>query len=136
MAIIIRKSNPVEKVLIAKWLVNSRTSKRQKYDRKTGEKKGSRELQEAQAKMQQALVADANAQKMIAEARGDSAKAVIAAAGRAQAEVIEAQGLAQAMKLKQQQLTPLYVDFVRAQNWDGKLPGTVLGGNTSVLLGK
>lgn len=93
-------------------------------------------VQEAQAKMQQALVADANAQKMIAEARGDSAQAVIAAAGRAQAEIIEAKGLAEAMKLKQQQLTPLYVDYIRAQTWDGKLPGTVLGSNTSVLLGK
>ena len=93
-------------------------------------------VQEAQAKMQQALVADANAQKMIAEARGDSAQAVIAAAGRAQAEIIEAKGLAEAMKLKQQQLTPLYVDYIRAQTWDGKLPATVLGSNTSVLLGK
>lgn len=93
-------------------------------------------VQDAQAKMQQALVADANAQKMIAEARGDSAQAVITAAGKAQAEIIEAKGLAEAMKLKQQQLTPLYVDYIRAQTWDGKLPGTVLGSNTSVLLGK
>lgn len=93
-------------------------------------------VQDAQAKMQEALVADANAQKMIAIAKGDSAKAVITASGRAQAEIIEARGMAEAMKLKQQQLTPLYVDYIRAQTWDGKLPGTVLGSNTSVLLGK
>jgi|JI10StandDraft_1071094.scaffolds.fasta_scaffold19337_2 hypothetical protein len=90
-------------------------------------------VQEAQAKMQQALVADANAQKMIAEARGDSAQAVISAAGKARAEVIEAEGLAQAMKLKQQQLTPLYVDYLRVQAWDGKYPSTMLGGNSSAL---
>jgi regulator of protease activity HflC (stomatin/prohibitin superfamily) len=83
--------------------------------------------------MQQALVADANAQKMIAEARGDSAQAVISAAGKARAEVIEAEGLAQAMKLKQQQLTPLYVDYLRVQAWDGKYPSTMLGGNSSAL---
>ena len=90
-------------------------------------------VQEAQAKMQQALVADANAQKMIAEARGDSAQAVISAAGKARAEVIEAEGLAQAMKLKQQQLTSLYVDYLRVQQWNGEYPSTMLGGNSSAF---
>lgn len=51
LARIIRSSNPVEKSLIAKWLVNPRTSKRQKYDRKTGEKKGSRDLMEITKKL-------------------------------------------------------------------------------------
>lgn len=45
VASIIRSANPVEKSLIAKWLVNPRLSKRQGKDRKTGEKKGSRDLQ-------------------------------------------------------------------------------------------
>lgn len=90
-------------------------------------------IQEAQAKMQEALVADANAQKQIAVARGDSAKAVITAAGRAKAEIIEAQGTAEAMKLKQQQLSALYVEYLKAQGWDGKLPTTVLGNSTPMI---
>lgn len=47
MAKIIRSANPVEKTIIAKWLVNPRVSKRQGKDRKTGEKKGTRNLQDA-----------------------------------------------------------------------------------------
>lgn len=45
VAKIIQSANPVERSLIAKWLVNPRLSKRQGRDRKTGEKKGSRKLQ-------------------------------------------------------------------------------------------
>lgn len=37
------------------------------------------------------------------------------------------------MKLKQLQLSQQYIDYIRAQAWDGKYPTTMLGGNTSVL---
>lgn len=47
VAKIIRSANPVEKAIIAKWLVNPRTSKRQGRDHKTGQKKGTRNLQTA-----------------------------------------------------------------------------------------
>lgn len=90
-------------------------------------------VQEAQAAIQQALVADALAKKKIAVARGDSASNVINAAGEAQAAIIAAEGEAKAMKAKQAQLTPLYIDYIRATNWDGKYPSTMLG-NSSVLM--
>lgn len=90
-------------------------------------------IQEAQAKMQEALVADANAKKLIAQAKGDSAKAVITASGKAQADIIEAKGVAEAMRLKKQELSPIYVDFIKAQTWDGKLPTTILGNNTPMI---
>lgn len=90
-------------------------------------------IQEAQAKMQEALVADANAKKMIAEAKGDSAKAVITAMGEARAAIEEAKGVSEAMRLKQQQLSPLYVEYLKAQGWDGKLPTTVLGNSTPMI---
>lgn len=80
-------------------------------------------VQEAQAAIQQKLVAEAQAQTQIAKAKGDSAQAVIAAAGKAEA-----------VKKEQQFLTPLYIDYLRAQRWDGKYPSTMLGGNTSALL--
>lgn len=90
-------------------------------------------IQDAQAAMQQALVATALAQEKIAIARGDSAEAVITASGKARANVIEADGEAQAMKLKQKELSPLYVDYTRALNWNGILPTTMLGNSQALF---
>lgn len=91
-------------------------------------------IQETQAKIQEALVAEANAQKMIQIAKGDSAKAVIEASGRANAMLIEAQAEADAIKLKQQQLTPLMIEYEKAQRWNGILPTTMLGSNASTFI--
>ena len=80
-------------------------------------------VQEAQAAIQQKIVAEAQAQTQIAKAKGDSAQAVISASGRAEA-----------VRKEQQYLTPMYIEYIRAQRWDGKYPTTMLGGNTSTLL--
>lgn len=80
-------------------------------------------VQDAQAAIQQKIVAEAEAQTKIATAKGDSAQAVIAASGRAEA-----------VKKEQQFLTPLYIDYLRVQKWNGAYPQTMLGGNTGVLL--
>lgn len=71
----------------------------------------------------QTLVAEAEAKRKIAVARGDSAKAVIEASGRAEA-----------IRREQLNLTPMYLDYIRASNWDGKLPTTVLGTGTNVMI--
>ncbi len=91
-------------------------------------------IQETQAKIQEALVAEANAQKMIQIAKGDSAKAVIEASGRANALLIEARAEADAIKLKQQQLTDLMVQFEIAQRWNGVLPTTMLGSDAGTFI--
>lgn len=65
------------------------------------------------------------AEQKIAEARGDSAKAVIEASGRAEA-----------IRKEQNAITTEYIDYIKWSNWDGKLPSTMLGNNTSVLLNK
>jgi regulator of protease activity HflC (stomatin/prohibitin superfamily) len=80
-------------------------------------------VQEAQAAIQQKIVAEAQAQTQIAKAKGDSAQAVISASGRAEA-----------VRKEQQYLTPMYIDYIRVQRWDGKYPTTMLGGNSSTLL--
>ena len=80
-------------------------------------------VQEAQAAVQQKIVAEANAQTQIARAKGDSAQAVIAAAGRAEA-----------VRKEQQFLTPLYIEYLKVQKWKGEVPTTMLGGNSSTLL--
>lgn len=79
-------------------------------------------VQEAQAAMQRKLVAEAEAQEKIAIARGDSAKVII-----------DAQASALAMKLKQKEISSLYVEFLKAQKWDGKLPTTVAGNSGTFL---
>ena len=75
-------------------------------------------VQEAQAAQQRTLVAQAEALEKIAIAKGDSAKVII-----------DAQALALAMKLKQREITPLYIEYLKAQAWDGKLPTTIAGGS-------
>lgn len=80
-------------------------------------------VQEAQAAIQQRIVAEAQAQTQIAKARGDSAQAVIAAAGRAEA-----------VRKEQQFLTPLYIDYLKVQKWKGEVPSTVLGSGANTLL--
>jgi regulator of protease activity HflC (stomatin/prohibitin superfamily) len=78
--------------------------------------KTTRAKQDIVVAQSQTLVAEADAQRKIAVARGDSAQAVIAAAGRAEA-----------IRREQLNLTPMYLDYIRASNWNGVLPTTVLG---------
>lgn len=71
----------------------------------------------------QAKAADADKQRKIAVARGDSASVVIAALAKAKT-----------MKLQQQELTPLYVEYIKATKWDGALPSTSLGSSSGTLI--
>ncbi len=67
--------------------------------------------QDAQALQMQVAQAIAQANKDIAKAKGDSASNVINAAGQAKA-----------IKLLQLQLTPEYIEYIKWNSWDGKLP--------------
>lgn len=80
-----------------------------------------------------------------AEAARDSAKAIadgeaykIKAEAEAQAESIRMKGLAEAdaIRAKAEALrnNPLIVELTKAQNWDGKLPQTVLGEGQNLLM--
>jgi regulator of protease activity HflC (stomatin/prohibitin superfamily) len=79
-------------------------------------------IQQAQASEQQALAAIADGKRKVAVARADSAETII-----------NAKAAALAMKLKQQELTPLYVEYLKANSWDGKLPTTIAGGTGTFL---
>lgn len=82
-----------------------------------------RAIQEVQVAENQRQVAVADAERKIAEARGDSAKAVIEAAGRAEA-----------IKKEQLSLTPLYIEYIKIQKWTGEVPTTVAGANSGFLI--
>lgn len=82
-----------------------------------------RAIQEVQVAENRRQVAIAEAERKIAEARGDSAQAVIQAAGRAEA-----------IKKEQLSLTPLYIDYIKVQKWSGAVPTTVAGGNSGFMI--
>lgn len=83
-----------------------------------------RAVQDAQAAIQKALVADAQAQEKIAIAKGDSAFNVITASGKAEA-----------IKKEQLYLTGDYINYIRALRWDGKYPTTMAGSGSDLLIG-
>lgn len=80
-------------------------------------------VQDAITSVSQAKAATADAQRKIALAKGDSATVVIKAASEAMA-----------LKLKQRELSPLYVEYLKATRWNGVLPTTSLGGNNGTFL--
>ena len=82
-----------------------------------------RAIQEVQVAENRRQVAVADAERKIAEARGDSAQAVIQASGRAEA-----------IKKEQLSLTPLYIDYIKVQKWSGQVPTTVAGSNTNFMM--
>lgn len=82
-----------------------------------------RAIQEVQVAENRRQVAIAEAERKIAEARGDSAQAVIQAAGRAEA-----------IRKEQLSLTPLYIDYIKVQKWSGQVPTTVAGNSSGFLM--
>jgi regulator of protease activity HflC (stomatin/prohibitin superfamily) len=81
-----------------------------------------RAIQEVQVAENRRQVAIAEAERKIAEARGDSAQAVIEAAGRAEA-----------IKREQLSLTPLYIDYIKIKKWTGQVPTTVAGNSPLMI---
>ncbi len=82
-----------------------------------------RAIQEVQVAENRRQVAVADAERKIAEARGDSAQAVIQAAGRAEA-----------IRKEQTFLTPLYIDYIKVQKWSGQVPTTVAGSGSGFIM--
>ena len=79
-------------------------------------------IQQAEASEQQAIAAIAEGKRKVAVARADSAETII-----------NANAAALAIKIKQDRLTPLYIEYLKANSWDGKLPTTVAG-NSGMFL--
>lgn len=79
-------------------------------------------IQQAEASEQQALTAIAEGKRKVAVARADSAELII-----------NASAAAMSIKIKQNQLTPMYIEYLKAQAWDGKLP-TTIAGNAGMFL--
>ena len=79
-------------------------------------------IQQAEASEQQAIAAISEGRRKVAVARADSAETVI-----------NANAAAKAIKIKQTELSPLYIEYLKANAWDGKLPTTVAGSSGMFL---
>ena len=79
-------------------------------------------IQQAEASEQQALTAIAEGKRKVAVARADSAETII-----------NAKAAALSIELKQQKITPMYIEYLKANAWDGKLPTTMAGSSGTFL---
>ena len=79
-------------------------------------------IQQAEASRQQAIAAKADGERKVAVARADSAETII-----------NAKAAALAIELKQQKLTPMYIEYLKANAWNGVLPTTVTSGSGTFL---
>lgn len=79
-------------------------------------------IQQAEAAEQQALTAIAEGKRKVAVAKADSAE-----------KVINASADALAIKIRQREISPMYIEYIKAQAWDGVLPTTVAG-NSGMFL--
>ena len=79
----------------------------------------------------------AEAKRDAEKARADGSAYAITTEARAEAEAIKLKGLAEAesMQKKSESLktSKLLVEYVKAQQWDGKLPSTVMGNGQDIL---
>lgn len=80
-------------------------------------------IQEVQVAENQRLVAIAEGDRKIAQARADSAAQVIAAAGEAEA-----------IRRKQVSLNNTYIEYLKIQKWDGQLPQVQSGNGGGIIL--
>jgi len=109
---------------VAKWFTISqlRTNIEPPEALKKSIEEKTQAIQNVQVAENQRLVAIAEGDKKIAQARADSAAAVIAAAGEAEA-----------IRRKQISLNAQYIEYMKINKWDGKLP-QVQSGNAGILL--
>lgn len=80
-------------------------------------------VQDAITSAAQAQAARADKERIIALAQADSAKVVIKALAEAKS-----------VQLKEQKLTPLYIEYMKVSKWDGKLPTTTLGDSKGTMI--
>lgn len=87
-------------------------------------------IDEKNASIQARLKAENQAKQADAEAKVK----IATAQGEAQALLVRAKAEAEANRLRQTSLTSLLVQQQWIQKWDGKLPTTQAGGNSSFMI--
>jgi regulator of protease activity HflC (stomatin/prohibitin superfamily) len=91
-------------------------------------------IQDVQVAENQKKVAEAEAATAVARAVGEANAKIAQARGDSTVLVVNAAAKAEAIRKEQLNLTPLYVDYLRSQKWNGAYPTTMLGSGTGALL--
>jgi regulator of protease activity HflC (stomatin/prohibitin superfamily) len=112
-------------VRLAKWFIVSqlRTNIMPPESLKLSIENKTKSIQDAQAEDEKAKTAESVARRKVAVAKGDSAEMVI-----------NANAKAEKIRIEQRQLTPLYIDYLKAKKWNGKLPTTTVGGDARAFI--
>jgi regulator of protease activity HflC (stomatin/prohibitin superfamily) len=119
-------------VLPAKYIQSIETKQTEKNLAAAEKHRLDRQQLEAQRE-----VNTANAKRDAAKATADGKAYAIKTEAVAEAEAIKLKGLAEAESIKKKaealQQSRVLVDYVRAQQWNGQMPTTVMGGDQNVL---
>lgn len=83
--------------------------------------------QKAQQRENEIAEAEAEAKKKIAAAKGNRDSHIAIAEGTAKATLLEAEAQAKSNKLLANSITPLYVEYIRAKQWNGITPKITAG---------
>ncbi len=92
--------------------------------------------QRAQQRENEVAEATAEANKAVAKSKGEAESARIRAEQEALSKVITAEAEAKANRVLAESLSQNLIEYERVKKWNGQLPTTALGSNTSVLLSK
>lgn len=90
-------------------------------------------IQDVQVAENRKRVAQAEAETEVAKAVGRANAKIADARGDSAQIVINANATAEAIRLQQSKITPLYIDYIRASNWNGILPTTMLGSGQTLF---
>lgn len=119
-------------ILPAKYLQSIETKQTEKNLAAAEKHRLERQKLEAQRE-----VNTAEAKRDAEKARADGSAYAIEIEARAEAEAIRIKGLAEAEAMKKKadaiKSNKTLVEYVKAQQWDGKLPTTVMGGDQGIL---
>ncbi|MDO6425977.1 SPFH domain-containing protein [Thalassotalea sp. 1_MG-2023] len=119
-------------VLPPKYLQSIETKQTEKNLAAAEEHRLERQKLEAQRE-----VNTAEAKRDAEKARADGSAYAITTEARAEAEAIKLKGLAEAEAIKKKaeaiKTSKVLVEYVKAQQWDGKLPTTVMGSDQGIL---
>lgn len=112
-------------------------------DRLDRESEGKGELLKAEStkkvKIEQAKAdlesAKLDAQTKITEATANAQTRIIKEKAEAEARIIAAKSTQEANAIVNQSLTPILIDYLKANKWNGALPETVVGSDANTIIG-
>lgn len=89
------------------------------------------QIEQAKADLESAKL---NAQTKLEKVKAEAESRLISSKAYAEATVISAKGEAEANRLLTQSLSPMILEYMKINRWNGKLSTTSLGGGTGAII--